>query len=107
MDGHRIYLRLPPRAALSADQHAGCVSIECPAAELDELCKWLRLTADSLDGKLSASELGHLQRLVDEQSDMRGTLNAIKVCQEYAREHPAEAATAILIAKQIADGTPA
>jgi len=102
MDGHRVYVRLPIGAKLSAEQGVGSIAIDCPPEGLDELCKWLRLTADSLDGKLSASELGYLQELVEEQADARGKLRAIEACQRYAQEHPADALTATRIAENIA-----
>jgi len=105
VDGHRVYLRLPPGAALGSEQGAGSVAIECPRQELNELCRWLRLTADSLDGKLSASELGYLRELVKEQADTRGRLRAIEACQRYAQEHPDEALTATRIARRIAEET--
>lgn len=103
---HKVYLRLPVGAKLSPDQEAGVVAIDCFREQLDELCKWLRLTADSLDGTLSASELGHLQELIDAQADARGKLRAVEVCQRYAQEHPAEALTATRIAENIAKGAP-
>lgn len=105
MDGHRVYVRLPTGAKLSAEQGDGSVpivAIDCPREGLTELCKWLRLTADSLDGKLSASELGYLHELVEEQADARGKLRAIEACQRYAQEHPEEALTATRIAQNIA-----
>lgn len=99
---HRVYLRLPEQATLAIEQSLGSVAIDCPHEHIDELCKWLRLTADSLDGNLSSSELGHLQDVVQKQADIQGRLRAIEACQRYAHEHPNEARTALAIAEAIA-----
>ena len=101
---HKVYLRLPPLAKLAADQEQGSVAIECGATELPELCKWLRLTADSLDGKLSASELGHLQEVLEQQVNARILLSAIEACQRYAQEHPEHSRAATEIGIRIAEG---
>ena len=85
MTAHRVYLRLPHDASLVAKQERGCVLIDVPnTSSLDELCKWLRLTADSLDGKLSASELGHLQEAI-ESVRSRAFLEAVEICRDYAK----------------------
>jgi hypothetical protein len=83
---HRIYLRLTPSATLVEKQERGSVAIECPNDEIQELCKWLRLTADSLDGRLSASELGHLRDTVVSQERTKAFLEAIDICKKYPRE---------------------
>lgn len=104
---HKIYLRLPDAACLAEDQitAAHCVLIECPDVDLPELCKWLRLTADSLDGRLSASELGHLQDVVaaavTNQGFNRGLIRAVEICQRHAQEHPETAAVAVQLAMRV------
>lgn len=101
---HKVYLRLPPLARLASDQDPGSVRIECPSESLDELCKWLRLTADSLDGKLSASELGHLRDVAEQEVDAKTRVSAVAVCLRFAQEHPEHSAAARQIGKLIAQG---
>jgi hypothetical protein len=92
---HVVYLRLPADAKLLADKSADCVVIECPNTSIDELCKWLRLTADSLDGRLSASELGHLQDSVEPRVRAKAFIEAVEECALYSKSARTEEAKAV------------
>jgi len=48
---HRVFLRLPPSGVLSPEQNdRQSIAIDVDGAELGELARWMRRTADSLDG---------------------------------------------------------
>jgi hypothetical protein len=91
---HRVYLRLPATASYGLGG-TDSICIECPAEQLNELCKWMRLTADSLDGKLSASELGYLQDALEPAARSKAFVEAVEECQNYSKSARTEEAKAV------------
>lgn len=79
---HIIYIRLPPDAKLAVEQSKTTITVECPHERIDEMCKWLRLTADSLDGRLSTSSLGYIQDVAVPAARARAFQEAIRIIRD-------------------------